>query len=126
LAEGSFAFRTLSDSGAVIVNGSDAPLTEFDPLLGIRAAVARTLDGRGPWRPQQALTPVEALEATTVWPAWLSGEELCRGRLVPGQLADLTVLDGDPVACAPDNLASIGVVATMVGGRWVHNPPPWD
>ena len=126
LAEGSFAFRTLSDSGAVIVNGSDAPLTEFDPLLGIRAAVARTLDERGPWRPEQALTVVEALEASTVWPAWLCGEERHRGRLVPGQLADLTVLDRDPVTCPSDDLASIRVVATMVDGRWVHNPPPWD
>lgn len=126
LTEGSFAFRALSDSGAVIVNGSDAPLTEFDPLLGIRAAVARTLDERGPWRPEQALTAVQALEASTVQPAWLCGEENYRGRLVPGQLADLTVLSGDPVTCAPDDLASIRVVATMVGGQWMHNPPPWD
>jgi hypothetical protein len=126
LAEGSFAFRTLLDSGALIVNGSDAPLTEFDPLLGIRAAAFRTLDERGPWRPEQALTVMEALEASTVQPAWLCGEENHRGRLVPGQLADLTVLSGDPVTCEPDDLAGIRVVATMVGGRWVHNPPPWD
>lgn len=126
LAEGSFAFRTLLDSGALIVNGSDAPLTELDPLLGIRAAVLRTLDERPPWRPQQALTAIQALEASTVQPAWLCGEEHSRGRLVPGQLADLVVLDGDPVACTPEDLDSIRVVATMVGGRWVHNPPPWD
>jgi hypothetical protein len=126
LAAGSFAFRTLSDSGAVIVNGSDAPLTDLDPLLGIRAAVARTLDERGPWRPEQALTVVEALEASSVRPAWLCGEERNRGRLVPGQLADLAVLDRDPVACEPEDLASIRVVATMIDGRWVHNPPPWD
>jgi hypothetical protein len=95
-------------------------------LLGIRAAALRTLDERGPWRPEQALTVMEALEASTVQPAWLCGEENHRGRLVPGQLADLTVLSGDPVTCEPDDLAGIRVVATMVGGRWVHNPPPWD
>lgn len=126
LTEGSFAFRALAHSGAVIVNGSDAPLTDFDPLIGVRAAVARTLDDREPWRPEQALTAVQALEASTVQPAWLCREENYRGRLVPGQLADLTVLSGDPVVCAPDDLANIRVVATMVGGRWVHNPPPWD
>jgi hypothetical protein len=69
---------------------------------------------------------VEALEASTVRPAWLCGEERNRGRLVPGQLADLAVLDGDPVACGPEDLANIRVVATMIDGRWVHNPPPWD
>ncbi len=124
--EGSFAFRTLWDSGACVVNGSDAPLTELDPLAGIRAAVLRTVDGRPPWRPEQALTATEALEATTVKPAWLCGEEHVRGRLVPGQLADLVVLNRDPVTCEEGDLADLEVVATMVGGEWVHNPPPWD
>ena len=45
---------------------------------------------------------------------------------LPGHLADLVVLSRDPVTCPPDELASVEVVATMVGGRWVHNPPPWD
>jgi len=60
-----------------------------------------------------------------VAPAWLAGDEYRRGRLIPGQLADLVVLDCDPVACAPEDLGAIHVVATMIGGRWVHNPPPW-
>ncbi len=38
----------------------------------------------------------------------------------------LVVLDGDPLATPPEELSRIQVVATMVGGRWVHNPPPWD
>ena len=56
---------------------------------------------------------------------WLEGAERRRSRLVPGQLADLVVLDRDPFDCPPEELPEIGVVATMVGGRWVHNPPPW-
>jgi len=126
LAQRTFPFQSLWDSGAIVVNGSDAPLTDLDPLLGVRAAVLRTLDDRPPWRQEQALTVQRALEATTVNPAWLCGDEHHRGRLVPGQLADLVVLDRDPVACPSDELAEVSVVATMVGGRWVHNPPPWD
>jgi len=126
LAEGSFAFRSLWNSGARVVNGSDAPLTQLDPLLGIRAGVVRTLDERPPWRTEQALTVTQTLEASTVLPAWLCGEEGVRGRLVPGQLADLVVLDRDPFACTAEELAEMEVVATMVGGEWVHNPPPWD
>jgi hypothetical protein len=124
--EGAYAFRSLLESGAVLANGSDAPIEELDPLAGIRAAVTRTIDDRPGWRMQEALTTEEALRATTVAPAWLAGDERTRGKLVPGFLADLVVLSRDPVECPPDELESVEVVATMVGGRWVHNPPPWD
>ncbi len=124
--EGAYAFRSLWDSGAVVANGSGAPIEELDPLLGIRAGVTRTLDERPPWRPEQALTVEGALIASTVSPAWLAGDERRRGRLMPGFLADLVVLDRDPLACPDDELGSLEVVATMVGGRWVHNPPPWS
>jgi predicted amidohydrolase YtcJ len=121
-----YAFRSLLDSGAVLVNGSDAPIEELDPLLGIRAGVLRTLDEREAWRPEQALNVEQALHATTVAPAWLARDERRRGRLVPGYLADLVVLDRDLLACGPDELAEVRVVATMLGGAWTHNPPPWS
>ena len=59
----------------------------------------------------------QALEATCVTPAWLSGDEHVRGRLLPGLLADLVVLDQDPYELEPEALPEIRVVATMVGGR---------
>lgn len=124
-AEGAYAYRSLWESGALLANGSDAPIEELDPLLGVRAGVLRTLDGRAAWHPEQALTVEQALLATCVNPARLSGDERRRGKLLPGFLADLVVLDRDPLACAPEELAEIRVVATMVGGRWTHNPPPW-
>ncbi len=117
--EGAYAYRSLWDSGAVVANGSDAPIEELDPLAGIRAAVRRTIDARAGWHPEQALTVEQAFAASTVTPAWLTGEERSRGRLLPGYAADLVVLDRDPW----DDLEA-EVVATMVAGRWVHNPPP--
>ena len=124
--DGTYAFATLLRSGAVVANGSDAPVEELAPLAGIAAGVRRTIDDRPAWRPDQALTVEQALHASTVAPAWLAGDERRRGRLLPGFLADLVVLDRDPVRCPPDELPELEVVATMVGGRWVHNPPPWD
>jgi predicted amidohydrolase YtcJ len=123
--EGAYAYRSLWDSGALLANGSDAPIEELDPLAGIRAAVLRTIDDRPSWHPEQALSVEEALMATTVNPAWLARDERRRGKLLPGYLADLVVLTRDPLACPPEELATVEVVATMVGGRWVHNPPPW-
>jgi predicted amidohydrolase YtcJ len=125
-ADGAYAFRSLWDTGALVVNGSDAPVEELDPLAGIRAGVLRTIDDRPAWHPEQALTIEEALQATTVNPAVLTGDERRRGKLLPGFLADLVVLSRDPLECSPEELETVEVVATMVGGRWVHNPPPWD
>jgi predicted amidohydrolase YtcJ len=121
-----YAYRALLDSGAVVANGSDAPVEELDPLAGIAAGVLRTIDDRPAWHPEQAVTVEQALHASTVAPAWLAGDERRRGRLLPGYLADLVVLDHDPLAIDPEQLHDVEVVATMVGGRWVFNPPPWD
>ncbi|NUT56081.1 MAG: amidohydrolase [Thermoleophilia bacterium] len=124
--DGTYAFRSLLDSGALLANGSDAPVEELDPLAGIAAGVLRSIDGRPAWRPQEALTVEQALHATCVAPTYLSHDERRRGRLLPGMLADLVVLDRDPLAIEPEELPEVQVVATMVGGRWVHNPPPWE
>jgi predicted amidohydrolase YtcJ len=121
-----YAYRSLLDAGTLVANGSDAPIEELDPLLGIRTGVARSLDERPAWHPDEAVTVEEALHATCVAPAWLSGDERRRGKLLPGYLADLVVLDRDPLACPPEELAGVEVVATMLGGRWVFNPPPWQ
>jgi predicted amidohydrolase YtcJ len=124
--DGAYAFKSLWESGALLANGSDAPVEELDPLAGIRAGVLRTIDGRPAWHPEQCLTVEQALIASTVNPAWLSGDERRRGKLLPGYLADLVVLSRDPLDCPPDELETVEVVATMVGGRWVHHAPPWD
>ena len=124
--DGTYPFRSLLDAGALLANGSDAPVEQLDPWNGVVAGVLRTLDDRPAWRPEQALTLDQALHATCVAPSWLSHDERVRGTLVPGRLADLVVLDRDPYACEPAELPEVQVVATMVAGRWVHNPPPWE
>jgi predicted amidohydrolase YtcJ len=118
--DGTYSFGSLLESGAVLANGSDAPVEELDPWDGVVAAV---LDH---WRADQRLTLEQALHAICVAPAWLSHDERVRGTLIPGRYADLVVLDRDPFACEPEELRDVQVVATMVGGRWTHNPPPWD
>jgi predicted amidohydrolase YtcJ len=124
--DGAYAFRSLWESGALVANGSDAPIEELDPWAGVVAGVLRTLDDRPPWHEEQALGLEDALVTTCVNPPWLAYEERRRGKLVPGYLADLVVLDRDPLTIPPEELPEVQVVATMLGGRWVHNPPPWD
>jgi len=114
-----YSFRSLLETGALVANGSDAPVEELDPWAGVVAGVLRH------WREDQRLTVEQALHATCVAPAWLSYDERTRGTLLPGRHADLVVLDADPLDPETD-LEAVQVVATMVAGRWVHNPPPWD
>jgi predicted amidohydrolase YtcJ len=118
--DGTYSFRSLLEFGTVLANGSDAPVEELEPWAGVVAAV---LDH---WRDDQKLTLEQALRAICVAPARLSHDERVRGTLVPGRYADLVVLDRDPFACEPEELREAQVVATMLGGRWTHNPPPWD
>jgi predicted amidohydrolase YtcJ len=105
--DGAYAYRSLHASGARLALGSDAPVEEMDPLLGLRDAVLRE------WRSHEALDLQAALEALTVTPAWLEGAEDRRGRLRPGMFADLVILDRDPF----EDLAGAQVVDTWVSGR---------
>ena len=117
---GAYAYRSLLDAGARLANGSDAPVEELDPLKGIAAAVLRTLDERPAWRPEQALTVEAAVRATCVEPAWLARDEHRRGTLAPGMLADLVMLDRDPITCPEGQLPHLSVLATLVGGQVTH------
>jgi predicted amidohydrolase YtcJ len=117
--DGVYSFRSLLDAGTRLINGSDAPIEELDPWGGIVAGVLRH------WREDQRVTVEEALTASTVAPAWQTYDERRRGKLLPGYLADLVVLDRDPLTIPVEELPEVQVVATMVGGRWTHNPPPW-
>jgi predicted amidohydrolase YtcJ len=117
MTDRAYAYRSLWDAGALVANGSDAPIEELDPWAGVVAGVSRA------WHPEQGLTLDEALLATTVNPAWLAGDEHRHGRLLPGYVADLVVLDRDPYEA--DDIADVNVVATMLGGRWTYGAPPW-
>ncbi len=118
-----YAFRDLIDTGATLAFGSDWPVAPLSPIRGIYAAVTRrTLDGKHPngWVPGQKITVEEALRAYTAGGAYAAFAEDRVGTLVPGKLADLVVLDRDILAVAPEEIESVGVAMTMVGGRIVY------
>ena len=119
----SYALRSQLEQGAVLALGSDAPVESPNPFWGLHAAVTRRrLDGSpGPdgWYPEQRLTVEEALHGFTSGPAYAAGMEDRLGRLAPGCLADLLILETDPFTCSPDEIASILPVRTMVAGKWV-------
>jgi predicted amidohydrolase YtcJ len=119
----SYGWVTQLKASAVLAFGSDAPVESPNPYLGLHAAVTRRrADGNpGPkgWLPEQRLTLEEALVAFTQGPAYTAGMETRLGRLMPGFLADLVVLEQDPFEIESHELRHLKPAATMVGGDWV-------
>jgi predicted amidohydrolase YtcJ len=122
-AQYSYAWRTLLDRGTRIAFGSDAPVDTPNPFHGIHAAVTRRRGDGSPgpegWYPDQRISVEEAVQGYTTGPAYAAGMEDRLGRLSPGYLADLIVLDVNPFTCPPERLREIEPAATMVGGDWV-------
>ena len=120
----SYAWKTQLQHGAVLAFGSDAPVESPNPFWGLHAAVTRRRVDGSPapegWYPEQRLTVEQALLAFTRGAAYTAGWEHRLGKLAPGYLADLIVLDRDPFTCSPDELYTIQPAATMVGGKWVY------
>ena len=131
-ARWAYAFKTLHDAGVLLSFGSDWPGTNAawytsNPMMGMYAAVTReTLDGTPPggWYPEEKIDAETALRAYTVNNAWAAGEEDRKGMLEPGFLADLVVLETDPLSAPPGALKNIRVDLTMVGGRIVYEREP--
>jgi predicted amidohydrolase YtcJ len=119
-----YAWRTQLDHGARLALGSDAPVESPNPFLGLYAAVTRRRADGSPspegWYPEQKLTLAEAWEGFTLGPAYAANMENRLGRLAPGYLADLIVLEKDPFTCMPEELLTMQSSATMVGGEWVY------
>ena len=121
LADTSHSWKTLMDSGLSVSNGSDCPVELPDVMEGIECAVTRTsLDGTGPYLPQQAFSVAEALDSFTVHGAEASFEEKIKGRIAPGYLADFTVLKQNPFNVPPRDLHAVAISACYLGGRCVY------
>ena len=121
LAGTSYSWKTLLSGGVCVSNGSDCPVELPDVMEGIECAVTRrSLDGTGPYLPDEAFTVQEALDSFTMHGAEASFEETFKGRIAPGYLADFTVLRENPFEAEPHHLHEIDVEACFVGGTCVY------
>jgi len=121
-SKGTYAFRSLLDSGAVLAFGSDWTVAPLNPMEGLKAAVTRqTLDGKNPngWVPEQKITLEEAIRAYTVGSAYAEFQDQVKGSLTPGKLADLVLLDCDIFKIEPALIDKVRVVMTVVDGKVV-------
>jgi predicted amidohydrolase YtcJ len=112
-----FAHRWFLDAGIPTAGSSDYPCGQVEPLLGMQSCVTRQAPDGQLLGESQRISARAALELYTVGSAKATGDELRRGRLAPGYLADFVVLADDLLTTQPDALAKVPVLSTWVGAR---------
>ena len=121
--EGAYVWQKLMKSGAIVSNGTDAPVEDVDPIANYYATVSRkTKDGRV-FYPDQRMSRMEALKSYTLNGAYAAFEEASRGSLKVGKLADMTVLSKDITTIAEDQIPTAQVTYTIVGGKVLYKRP---
>ena len=121
LAQSSYSWKTLLESGVSVSNGSDCPVELPNVMEGIECAVTRqSLDGTGPYLPHEAFSVQEALDSYTIHGAEASFDEHRKGRIREGYLADFVILGQDPFQCEPRQIHSIPILASYLNGICVY------
>jgi hypothetical protein len=118
--EGAYVWQKLMKSGAVIANGTDAPVEDVDPIANFYATVTRRLADGSTFYPDQRMSRQEALRSYTWNAAYAAFEEREKGSLAVGKLADVTVLSKDILTVPDDEIRSARVDFTIVGGKVLH------
>ena len=104
-------------SGAVVTNGTDAPVEDLDPIAGYYATVSRKTKDGSVFNAAERMSRVEALRSYTINGAYAAFEEDTRGTIKPGKYADLVVLSKDILTIPEDDIPSTEVSYTIVGGK---------
>ncbi len=117
---GAYMWRSLLDGGAVVTNGTDAPVEEINPFLSLQATITRRLADGTQFFPEQAMTREEALRSYTIDCAYAAFEESSKGSLTPGKLADMIIIDRNLLNCPAETIGQTQVLKTILGGQVVY------
>ncbi len=117
---GAYVWRELIDAGAVICNGTDAPVEKISPIESYYSTVTRQLKDGSKFFPSQVMTRLEALKSYTINGAYASFEENIKGTLEAGKLADITVLSQNLLTVPDDEILATEIKMTIVGGKVLY------
>jgi len=124
IVDSAYPWRKLIESGALLVNGTDAPVEPINPIESFYASVTRkTLEGQPDvgYEPEEKMTRIEALESYTINGAYAAFEEDIKGSIEIGKLADFTVLDQDILTTEEDKILNTKILMTIIGGEIKFN-----
>ena len=119
--EGAYVWQSLLKSGAVVINGTDAPVEKVNPIASFYASVSRRLPNGEVFFPKQRMTREQALRSYTIDAAYAAFEEDVKGSITPGKLADMVVLSNNITECAEGEIAKTKIAHTIVDGKLVYS-----
>lgn len=120
IVEGAYVWQNLLNSGAKIINGTDAPVEPIDPLACFYASISRkTLEGHPPggYEPAQKMSRIQALKSYTIDAAYGAFEEDIKGSIEVGKYADFTIFTKDIMQIPEDEILDTKVIMTIVNGE---------
>lgn len=118
--EGAYVWQKLIKSGAVVSNGTDAPVEDINPIANFYALVTRRLADGTEFYPDQCMSREQALRAYTINCAYAAFEEDLKGSLTVGKLADIAILSQDIMTIAEEDILKTKVLYTIVGGKVMY------
>ena len=121
--EGAYVWQELMKSGAVIANGTDAPVEDVNPIISFYSSVSRRDNTGDVFYGDQRMTREEALRSYTLNNAYAAFEENVKGSLTPGKLADIVVLSKDIMRVPEEEIPTAEVDLTIVGGTVRYERP---
>ena len=125
--EGAYVWKKLIDSGAIVLDGTDTPVEDTNPIANFYCGVTRAYaHGTKTLFPEQAKTRMQQLQAYTWNNAYAMYAENELGSLAPGKLADITVFSGDLLTLPVNDILRTRVLYTLVGGKIVYQRPGAD
>ena len=114
---GSYVWQSLLAGGAVVTNGTDAPVEDVSPIASYYASISRRLEDGSVFIPEQRMSRMDALRSYTLNAAYAAFEDEFKGSLSVGKLADIAVLDRDILTIEEEAISDTRVVMTIVGGQ---------
>jgi len=124
---GAYAWRSLLDSGATVVAGTDAPVEKGDPIIEFYAAVSRrSLEGFADenWHLEQRVSRAQALRMLSIGPAYAAFQEKERGSIEVGKMTDLSIFSADLMQIPEREILKAHLVMTVIGGEKVYEAQP--
>ena len=116
--EGAYAWKSLLKTGAVVTNGTDAPVEDVSAIESFYASVTRKRADNGmEFFTEQAMTREEGIYSYTMANAYAAFEEDKKGSITPGKYADLVVLSNNLLTCAEEEILNTEILMTVVGGE---------